>query len=101
MTPPEVSAEDAIGEELSRVARRWQQLPLGHAHAQAPSIAAEVQRLADAVASEHGWIQTVVPDLGPAVLIDQLRVMVYDYLQTDLPPEPLLESLTRLRRGLP
>ena len=50
--------------------RRWQQLPLDHALSCAPV----VRRLLDDLSSPTGR----VPDLGPAVLMDQLTVLVYD-----------------------
>ena len=50
--------------------RRWQQLPLDHALSSAPV----VRRLLDDLAAPAG----PVPDLGPAVLMDQLTVLVYD-----------------------
>lgn len=50
--------------------RRWQQLPLDRALAWAPS----VRSLLDDLAGPRG----PVPDLGPAVLMDQLTVLVYD-----------------------
>ena len=50
--------------------RRWQQLPLDHALSCAPV----VRRLLDELSSPTGR----VPDLGPAVLMDQLTVLVYD-----------------------
>jgi hypothetical protein len=62
--PQEVSAE------LQRVVRRWQQLPLDHALSCAPT----VRSLIDDLAAPAG----PVPDLGPAVLMDQLTVLVYD-----------------------
>ena len=44
---------------------------------------------------------TEVPDLGPAVLPDQLRVMVHDWRAAGLPEEDLAHRLTALRRSLP
>jgi len=56
-----------------------------------------VQGLADAVADAEGRPHTVVPDLGPGTVMDQLTVMAYDAGRAGLDPEPDLE---RLRRGL-
>lgn len=50
--------------------RRWHQLPLDHALSRVPA----VRRLLDDLAAPAG----PVPDLGPAVLMDQLTVLVYD-----------------------
>lgn len=92
---------DDVHTELERVVRRWQQLPLDHALRAVPGVMALVQALADEVAAHAGLPSATVPDLGPAVLMDQLRVMVHDHLSCGLPPEPLLERLTALRRSLP
>ena len=59
---------DDVAAELDRAVRRWQQLPLDRAVA--------------ASACVHGLLAELagepLPDLGPAVLMDQLRVVVYD-----------------------
>lgn len=57
---------------------RWHQLPLDHALSCMPSVHLVVQQLADRVAGERGVDPLEVPDLGPAVLMDQLAVMVRD-----------------------
>ena len=56
--------------------RRWQQLPLDHALSCVPA----VRRLLDdlAATTNPGGAVGSVPDLGPAVLMDQLTVLVYD-----------------------
>ena len=87
--------------ELERVVRRWQQLPLDHALPAVPGVRRTVQTLADAVSDAEGMPRDLVPDLGPAVLMDQLRVMVYDWQQAGLPTDDLADRLTSLRRGLP
>ena len=59
---------DDVAAELDRAVRRWQQLPLDRAVA--------------ASACVHGLLAELagepLPDLGPAVVMDQLRVVVYD-----------------------
>jgi hypothetical protein len=75
--PPEVGAE------LERVVQRWRQLPLDRALSYAGRVRALVQSLADEVALTTGLPVSEVPDCGPATLMDQLRVMVYDVLQHD------------------
>jgi hypothetical protein len=50
------------------VVRRWQQLPLDHALSCLPAVRTV---LADLAGRD-------VPDLGPAVAMDQLTVLVYD-----------------------
>jgi len=70
--PPEAETE------LQRVVDRWRQLPLDHALSYAGRVRALVQSLADGVAEATGVPTSVVPDHGPATLMDQLTVMVYD-----------------------
>ena len=48
--------------------RRWQQLPLDHALSGMPRVRLLLEELAG----------RAVPDLGPAVVMDQLTVLVYD-----------------------
>lgn len=43
---------------------------------------------------------TGVPDLGPAVLMDQLRVMTYDALAAGLDPDLMAARLGELRRAI-
>ena len=96
---PERLGERA-GVELERVVRRWQQLPLDHALPAVPAVRELVQSLADQVADAEGMPHTPVPDLGPAVLADQLRVMVYDHDQAGLDPAAVAGRLTALRRTI-
>lgn len=63
--PQEVSAQ------LERVVRRWHQLPLGHALHCVPTVQALLVVLA-------GDDAPLLPDLGPAVVMDQLTVLVFD-----------------------
>jgi hypothetical protein len=71
------------------VVRRWQQLPLNHALSCMP----RVRLLLDDLAGR------VVPDLGPAVVMDQLTVLVYDTCETG-GEEDLTARLADLRRAL-
>jgi hypothetical protein len=50
------------------VVRRWHQLPLDHALRCGPRVRLLLEQLAG----------RAVPDLGPAVVMDQLTVLVYD-----------------------
>lgn len=101
MTDPDPrAAREVIGTELERVVRRWQQLPLDHALSVSAQVREVVQALADRVATSTGMPWAPVPDLGPAVLMDQLRVMVYDHAQAGLDPVPLAAELTALRRAI-
>ena len=76
--------------------RRWQQLPLDHALSCVPT----VRRLLDDLAAPGG----PVPDLGPAVLMDQLTVLVYDTCAAGAaagdPAADLTARLGDLRRHL-
>jgi hypothetical protein len=96
-----VTTPDGVGVELERVVRRWQQLPLDRALAASPGLRALVQELADETAGAQGIEPARVPDLGPAVLPDQLLVMVHDYRQAGLDQARLAERVTALRRALP
>ena len=58
--------------------RRWQQLPLDHALSGMPRVRPLLEELAG----------RAVPDLGPAVVMDQLMVLVYDACETSGPTEP-------------
>ncbi|WP_151524942.1 hypothetical protein [Serinicoccus kebangsaanensis] len=87
--------------EVERVARRWEQLPLDRALGAYPRVRALVQELADETADAVEQTPEPVPDLGPAVVMDQLRVMVFDAQQAGLPADDLAARVTRLRRSLP
>jgi hypothetical protein len=92
---------DVVGTELERVVRRWQQLPLDRALPAVPEVAAVVQELADEAARRTGRAVRPVPDLGPGVLMDQVRVMVHDALAAGMPSAEVAVRLTALRRTLP
>ena len=76
-TPPSPVSEE-VGIELQRVVERWSQLPLDQALSHAAPVLALVQSLADGVAEASGSASSLVPDLGPSALMDQLTVMVHD-----------------------
>ena len=82
--PQEVSAQ------LQRVVRRWQQLPLDHALLCVPSVRSLLVDLA-------GDQAPLLPDLGPAVLMDQLTVLVHDACAAADPP---VDDLASRLRGL-
>ncbi|KGN40195.1 hypothetical protein [Knoellia aerolata] len=84
---------DDVSRELERVVRRWRELPVDHALAASGAVRDVVQDLADATARQP------VPELGPAVLIDQLRVLVWDAASAGVPE--LAARLGELRRRLP
>jgi hypothetical protein len=84
------------------VAQRWQQLPLGHALSCMPLVRGVIVELAG----------QDVPDLGPAAVIDQLTVLVYDACVATAPDRSgqgvdaagaasaLADRLAALRRAL-
>lgn len=100
------SARATVAAELERVVRRWQQLPLDHALSAVSQVRTLVQDLADEAARVEQLPRQPVPDLGPAVLMDQLRVMVHDHARLGLSDDEesvcaLADRLTALRRRLP
>ena len=95
-TPQEVS------DELRRVVERWHQLPLDHALSRMPSVRVLVQSLAERVAGERGVAAQAVPDLGPAAVMDQLTVMVFELFQARPTTDPagVADELAGIRRLL-
>ena len=91
-----------VADELRRVVERWHQLPLDHALSRMPSVAALVQSLADRVAASRDVPRQPVPDLGPAVVMDQLTVMVHDLCRTEPGADAagVVEELAGIRRSL-
>ena len=94
-----IAVPDPARIELERLDERWRQLPLDRALRAVPAVRALVQALADEVAAARGMPSAPVPDLGPAVALDQLRVMTFDAVQAGL-GQPLAERLADLRRTL-
>jgi len=101
---PRSPVPQEVSTELRRVVERWHQLPLDHALSYAGHVRALVQTLADGVARATGVPASEVPDLGPATLMDQLTVMVYDASATALTSSALTSTLAQdlasLRREL-
>ena len=60
--------------ELDRIRRRWAELPVDRAEARMPVL----RRLLADLARRSAPVPTPVPDLGPAVVVDQLTVLVWD-----------------------
>jgi len=73
-----------VATELQRVVQRWQQLPLDRAQSYSGRVRALVQSLADRVAEVAGIPASAVPDCGPATVMDQLTVLVYDTCAADV-----------------
>lgn len=85
--------------ELTRLVGRWHQLPADQALVYSPMVRDLIQRYADATAGAQGLRPQQVPDLGPAVLMDQLTVVVYDMCQWGTSsPHQVTADLTALRR---
>jgi hypothetical protein len=84
------------------VVERWRQLPLDHALSRMPLTSALVQQLADRVAGLRGRPARQVPDLGPAVVMDQLTVMVFDLYATqpDAEVSDVVSQLSGIRKSL-
>ena len=99
---PRSPVPQEVSTELQRVVERWRQLPLDHALSYADRVRALAQSLADGVADANGVSTSVVPDLGPATLMDQLTVMVHDasIAATTSASATLAEDLASLRREL-
>lgn len=96
------SVPQEVSTELKRVVERWQQLPLDHALSRMPLAREVVQALADRVAGSRGGASRTVPDLGPAVVMDQLTVMVHDLFtaQPEADPADVVSALRGIRREL-
>ncbi len=91
--------------------QRWHQLPLDRALSRSGRVRDLAQRLADGLAETTGVPASLVPDCGPATLMDQLTVMVYDACAVDVASartstlasgqaSTLREDLASLRREL-
>ncbi len=97
MTADSGASADPVPEdvhaELTRVVRRWHQLPLDHARRAVPTVRVLLGELAGDRAGD-------LPDLGPAVLMDQLAVLVHDACASGR-ATGLAGRLATLRRGLP
>jgi len=92
---PKSPVPQEVSTELERVVRRWHQLPLDHALTHVPAVRALVDELAARTAPGGG----PVPDLGPATLMDQLRVLVFDACASGAAGD-LEQRLVEVRRTL-
>ena len=101
---PRSPVPQEVSTELARVVERWRQLPLDRALSYAGRVRALVQSLADGVAEAKGIAASSVPDCGPATLMDQLTVMVYDASAASVTSTALIptlaDDLASLRREL-
>ncbi|GAA4726994.1 hypothetical protein GCM10025782_26850 [Pedococcus ginsenosidimutans] len=76
--------------------QRWRQLPLDHALSCVPAVRSLLVDLA-------GDDAHLLPDLGPAVVMDQLAVLVHDAYETGgqgVVTDSLAARLVQLRRDL-
>ncbi len=80
----------AVEAELRRIALRWAQLAFASAADRMPLVHSVVEALAG----------EPVPDLGPAVVIDQLRVVAYDACVAGAHEADIATRLVALRRSL-
>ena len=100
--------------ELDRIRRRWSELPLDRAESRMPVlrrlladlaprsfplIADHPPRTAAERPAEVGDPQSVVPDLGPAVVVDQVAVLVWDAYAAGR-GDGIPQLLTEVRREL-
>ncbi|HET7475475.1 MAG TPA: hypothetical protein VFJ97_05560 [Dermatophilaceae bacterium] len=67
---PATVVPEPVRVELARVVQRWRQLPLDQARSGMPQVRAVLARLDPAGSGP--------PDLGPAVVMHQLAVLVWD-----------------------
>ena len=79
--------------ELDRLATRWGQVSLDLAQRQLPTVRELLDELTRRLDNPD------VPDLGPRVVMDQLRVLTWDAYAADR-SEGVLELLTGLRARL-
>jgi hypothetical protein len=102
---PRSPVSKEVSTELQRVVERWRQLPLDRALSHSSRVRALIQSLAERVDKANGVPPAVfpaaskVPDLGPATLMDQLTVLVYDASRAAV-ASTLAEDLVSLRRDL-
>ena len=88
-----------VQDELQRLGERWRTLPLAQALSYAGPVRALAQSLADRVAAAQDRAVVAVPDLGPGVLLDQVRVLAYYAAVAGL-AEGLAGELAALLRAL-
>ncbi|MGL4743480.1 MAG: hypothetical protein ACRCXL_03710 [Dermatophilaceae bacterium] len=98
---PTAAGSDAVApearRELDRIRRRWSELPLAQAADAAPRLRALLTDLATRTTPSPA---PPPADLGPAVLVDQLAVLVWDAYALNR-ADGILGRLTTLRRTLP
>lgn len=78
---PSSPVPQEVRAELRRIAGRWRDLPEGRARRHATTLLALAQDLVDDVARREGRPASELPDLGPAVVVDQLTVALYEWFE--------------------
>lgn len=96
MTTPPRPLPTGVAAELRRVTDRWRALPLADAERRTATVRTLLDGLAASTAPDAG----PVPDLGPAVLPDQLAVLIQDAAAAGEDPDVLEARLAALRRAL-
>ena len=85
--------------ELDRIRRRWAELLLDHAESRMPLLRRLLDDLAPRSVDPSTGHPPPVPDLGPATVVDQLTVLVWDAYAAGR-GDGILELLTELRRSV-
>lgn len=80
---------DGVRAALDRVTGRWRQLPLAAAQRRSEVVRQLAQQWAD-LSAPSSEAKFPLPDLGPAVVIDQLTVAVYDACHTGSVPSAMV-----------
>lgn len=92
---------DEVRRDLRRIADRWLVLPVGDAVGAAAAVRRAAQRLVEATAAAAETDGGRLPDLGPAVVVDQLVVTVFDACAAGVPGAEVAAVVADLRRSLP
>lgn len=87
---------DGVRAALDRVTRRWRQLPLTTAQRRSDVVRRLAQQWVD-LSAPSCEAKFLLPDLGPAVVVDQLTVAVYDACHTgSVPSAVVVDQLKEL-----
>lgn len=87
---------DGVRAAHDRVTGRWRQLPLATAQRRSDVVRRLAQQWVD-LSATSSETTSALPDLGPAVAIDQLTVAVYDACHTgSVPSAVVVDQLKEL-----
>jgi hypothetical protein len=92
---------DEVRRDLRRIADRWITLPVGDAVGAAASLRRTAAGLVEATAVAAGADPADLPDLGPAVVVDQFVVAVYDACAAGVDRAEVSSVVAEARRSLP